>query len=369
MVEIGITKNFGPQELYLWYTSEKESFVIGKLEVFKEVENVKVVKVYDLEPVAYSYGMPEEESKDAWSIFPEKVKVLLSDGRTVEIGRYDVKDGGLTEKPAQTTTYTLTAKLYDSYEFADGVSDMVSYKVTVEGKPYEIIQQSGLPAGTHTLEEYKNSREFVFVSDTGEEVTWHYMYDDGEQSSFSEGISNKTMVFDLPYLLEQDGKVTVRLYIAGDDKHPSSQIYTFEYSVSYDDYNITVETIPAQEYTGAQIKPVVKAYDGDKLLTLNKDYTLSYKNNINAAAADSENAPTVILKGKGAYSDTIEIPFTIKSKSYFTDISGKTFLPLTETDGVWTADLKDAKIVVKDGKKVLKEGTDYTVTCIYRFRF
>ncbi len=362
LVEIGITKNFGPQELYLWYTSEKESFVIGKLEVFKEVENVKVVKVYDLEPVAYSYGMPEEESKDAWSIFPEKVKVLLSDGRTVEIGRYDVKDGGLTEKPAQTTTYTLTAKLYDSYEFADGVSDMVSYKVTVEGKPYEIIQQSGLPAGTHTLEEYKNSREFVFVSDTGEEVTWHYMYDDGEQSSFSEGISNKTMVFDLPYLLEQDGKVTVRLYIAGDDKHPASQVYTYEYSVCYDSYNITVETIPAQEYTGAQIKPAVKAYDGDKLLTLNKDYTLSYKNNINAAAAGSENAPTVILKGKGAYSDTIEIPFTIKSKSYFTDISGKTFLPLTETDGIWTADLKDAKIVVKDGKKVLKEGTDYTVT-------
>jgi len=106
----------------------------------------------------------------------------------------------------------------------------------------------------------------------------------------------------------------------------------------------------------------VKAYDGDKLLTLNKDYTLSYKNNINAAAADSENAPTVILKGKGAYSDTIEIPFTIKSKIYFTDVSGKTFLPLTETDGVWTADLKDAGIVVKDGKKVLKEGTDYTVS-------
>ena len=58
----------------------------------------------------------------------------------------------------------MTAKLYDSYEFADGVSDMVSYKVTVEGKPYEIIQQSGLPAGTHTLEEYKNNKDRL-VSD------------------------------------------------------------------------------------------------------------------------------------------------------------------------------------------------------------
>lgn len=364
LVEIGITKNFGPQELYLWYTSEEESFVIGKLEVFKEVENVKVVKVYDLEPVTYSYGMPEEESKYAWAIFPKKVKVLLSDGRTVEIGHYDVKDGGLTEKPTQTTTYTLTAQLYDSYEFAEGVSDMVSYKVTVQGKPYEIIQKSGLSTGIHTLEEYRNSPEFTFVSDPGEEVCWCYTLDGEEPHSTidSETKYGTELKLDLSDLLEQEGKATVRMRIIGDDKHPSSQVYTFEYSVCYDNFNITVETIPAQEYTGAQIKPVVKAYDGDKLLTLNKDYTLSYKNNINAAAAGSENAPTVILKGKGAYSDTIEIPFTIKSKSYFTDISGKTFLPLTETDGVWTADLKDAKIVVKDGKKVLKEGTDYTVT-------
>lgn len=364
LVEIGITKNFGPQELYLWYTSEEESFVIGKLEVFKEVENVKVVKVYDLEPVTYSYGMPEEESKYAWAIFPKKVKVLLSDGRTVEIGHYDVKDGGLTEKPTQTTTYTLTAQLYDSYEFAEGVSDMVSYKVTVQGKPYEIIQKSGLSTGIHTLEEYRNSPEFTFVSDPGEEVCWCYTLDGEEPHSTidSETKYGTELKLDLSDLLEQEGKATVRMRIIGDDKHPSSQVYTFEYSVCYDNFNITVETIPAQEYTGAQIKPVVKAYDGDKLLTLNKDYTLSYKNNINAAAAGSENAPTVILKGKGAYSDTIEIPFTIKSKSYFTDISGKTFLPLTETDGVWTAELKDAGIVVKDGKKVLKEGTDYTVT-------
>ncbi len=362
MVEIGITKNFGPQELYLWYTSEEESFVIGKLEVFKEVENVKVVKIYEWEPVTYAYGMPGMENPSAWDITPNSIKALLSDGRIVELYTYCANDGGLTAKPKQTTTFTLTAQVYGGYEFAEGVSKMVSYKVTVEGKPYEIIQQSGLPVGNHTLEEYQNSPEFTFVSDTGEEVTWHYMYDDGEESSFSKGIPNKTMIFDLSYLLEQDGKVTVRLYIDGDDKHPASQIYTYEYSVCYDNFNITVETIPAQEYTGAQIKPAVKAYDGDKLLTLNKDYTLSYKNNINAAAADSENAPIVILKGKGAYSDTIEIPFTIKSKSCFTEVSGKTFLPLTETDGVWTADLKDAKIVVKDGKKVLKEGTDYTVS-------
>lgn len=364
LVEIGITKNFGPQELYLWYTSEKESFVIGKLEVFKEVENVKVVKIYEWEPVTYTYGLPGVENPSAGDITPSSIKALLSDGRTVELTTYYTNGGGFTAKPTQTKTFTLTAQAYSGYEFAEGVSDMVSYKVTVEGKPYEVKQTDGLSTGIHTLEEYRNSPEFTFVSDPGEEVSWCYTLDGEEPRSpiDSEIKYGTELKLDLSDLLEQEGKATVRMRIIGDDKHPSSQIYTFEYSVSYDDYNITVETIPAQEYTGAQIKPVVKAYDGDKLLTLNKDYTLSYKNNINAAAAGSENAPTVILKGKGAYSDTIEIPFTIKSKSYFTDISGKTFLPLTETDGIWTADLKDAGIVVKDGKKVLKEGTDYTVT-------
>lgn len=363
-VEIGITKNFGPQELYLWYTSEEESFVIGKLEVFKEVENVKVVKIYEWEPVTYTYGMPGMENPSAWDITPNSIKALLSDGRIVELYTYCANDGGLTAKPKQTTTFTLTAQVYGGYEFAEGVSNTVSYKVTVEGKPYEIIQQSGLPVGNHTLEEYQNSPEFAFVSDTGEEVIWYYTLDGREPRTPIESRTTfgAELKLDLFNLLEQKGKATVRLYIAGDDKHPASQVYTYEYSVCYDNFNITVETIPAQEYTGAQIKPAVKAYDGDKLLTLNKDYTLSYKNNINAASADSENAPIVILKGKGAYSDTIEIPFTIQPKLYFTEVSGKTFLPLTETDGVWTADLRDAKIVVKDGKKVLKEGTDYTVS-------
>lgn len=367
-VEIGITKNFGPQELYLWYTSEKESFVIAKLDVYQEVEEIKIVKVYDLEPVTYSYGMPEVENPEAYAIFPATVKVLLSDGRQLELKRGYPDDGGLTACPEQTTTFTLTAEIYTGYEFAEGVSNTVSYQVTVVGKPYEIKQTDGLAAGVHPLSVYEENPEFVFESDTGDSVTWYSTFDDVEPDQFDGSSPMKEMVFDLSYILKEDGKATIRLYIAGDDKHPASKVYTYEYRVAYDDYNITVEKIETQQYTGAQIKPAVKAYDGDKLLTVNKDYTLSYKNNINVATADSEEPPTVILKGKGIYSDTIEIPFTIGPRD-FTGVSGGTYLPLKEMDGVWVADLKDIEVTVKDGKKVLKEGTDYTLSYGMRVEF
>ena len=206
LVEIGITKNFGPQELYLWYTSEKESFVIGKLEVFKEVENVKVVKVYEWEPVTYTYGLPGVENPSAWdNITPGSIKALLSDGRTVELTTYCTNGGGFTAKPTQTKTFTLTAQAYSGYEFAEGVSDMVSYKVTVEGKPYEIIQKSGLSTGIHTLEEYRNSPEFTFVSDPGEEVCWCYTLDGEEPHSTidSETKYGTELKLDLSDLLEQ----------------------------------------------------------------------------------------------------------------------------------------------------------------------
>lgn len=58
---------------------------------------------------------------------------------------------------------------------------------------------------------------------------------------------------------------------------------------------IWAEAIIDQEYTGSAIKVKPAVYDGEDLLTLNKDYTLNYKNNKKVGTA------TVIVKGKGNY--------------------------------------------------------------------
>ena len=68
-------------------------------------------------------------------------------------------------------------------------------------------------------------------------------------------------------------------------------------------------------YTGKPIKPEVKVYDGTVLLKEKIDYTISYKNNVNAnmnEPSDTKTPPTIIITGKGNYSGKETIYFKIK---------------------------------------------------------
>lgn len=69
-------------------------------------------------------------------------------------------------------------------------------------------------------------------------------------------------------------------------------------------------------YTGKAIKPEVRVYDHKKRLEEKKDYTISYKNNVNAADKDNPSkAPTITIKGKGNYEGTLLKTFTISPKN------------------------------------------------------
>lgn len=120
-----------------------------------------------------------------------------------------------------------------------------------------------------------------------------------------------------------------------------------------------------QTYTGSGIKPAMQVYDsvsyetGDKdliELVLNRDYTVSYKNNKNVNL-DGKPVPTITVKGKGNYTGTQQVTFNIVPKA------------LTDTD--ITADdiivayngkvIKSVPTVYRNGKKLIRN-TDYTVT-------
>ena len=68
-------------------------------------------------------------------------------------------------------------------------------------------------------------------------------------------------------------------------------------------------------YTGSAIKPEVRVYDYKKLLEEKKDYTISYKNNVNAADKNSSKAPTITITGKGNYEGKLVKTFTIAPKN------------------------------------------------------
>ena len=68
-------------------------------------------------------------------------------------------------------------------------------------------------------------------------------------------------------------------------------------------------------YTGSAIKPEVRVYDHKKRLEEKKDYTISYKNNVNAADKNSSKAPTITITGKGNYEGKLVKTFTIAPKN------------------------------------------------------
>ena len=116
-------------------------------------------------------------------------------------------------------------------------------------------------------------------------------------------------------------------------------------------------------YTGKAVTPSFRVYDGRKLLTEKKDYTVSYKNNINAAsAADGKKAPTITVKSTGNYQGTATDTFTIKPASL--GENEQRFqaddLYLAAPAGKNPKGVKAVPVVTDNGKK-LAENKDYTV--------
>ena len=106
-------------------------------------------------------------------------------------------------------------------------------------------------------------------------------------------------------------------------------------------------------YTGKALRPDVKVYDGDTLLTQNKDYTLTYRNNTNAGTA------TIVIKGKGNYADSVEKTFNILKKDLADeDISVSVPAVTAPRNG---KSVTPNPQVIRDGVK-LKVNKDYVVT-------
>ena len=114
---------------------------------------------------------------------------------------------------------------------------------------------------------------------------------------------------------------------------------------------VDVEFVKSWDYTGEEIKPEVKVKDGDKVLVEGVDYKVSYENNVNA----SEEA-IVRIDGLGNYNDNRKIKFTIVPKS----VNSADITALVEPTSVeYTGSAITVNLTVKDGEKVLVEGTDF----------
>ena len=109
-------------------------------------------------------------------------------------------------------------------------------------------------------------------------------------------------------------------------------------------------TITAKTYNGKAQTQAVVVKDGTTTLKSGTDYTVSYKNNINAGTA------TVKITGKGNYTGTVSKTFTISAASIanatVSGVSNKTYTGSAQTQNP----------TVKVGDKTLVSGTDYELS-------
>jgi len=136
-------------------------------------------------------------------------------------------------------------------------------------------------------------------------------------------------------------------------------------STNLKDWNISLSPT-SYTYDGTEKKPTVTVKSGNKKLTLNTDYSVTYKNNIKPGTA------TAVITGKGKYSGTVEKTFTIGKGTATATISsanvavGKTAqITLSSTAGAVYSGYDSTVVSVSSSGVVtgLKEGsTTITVT-------
>lgn len=140
-----------------------------------------------------------------------------------------------------------------------------------------------------------------------------------------------------------DGSIDVNISFDENFKNMQDPILINDLGVGLD---LTDKT-----YSGNPIKTAVSIKNKSYNLKEGIDYTVEYKNNINAGTA------VVTVLGKGNYMGSVTETFRIVKKN----LKGLNFT-INTSNKVYTGKNIKTSITLKNGSKMLKESTDYTIT-------
>lgn len=125
--------------------------------------------------------------------------------------------------------------------------------------------------------------------------------------------------------------------------------------------SVNIAGIEDASYTGSPITFDLRVYYGTNLLKKGKDYSVSYKNNVDASKMDAsiDLLPTVIIKGKGKYAEglaNVSRTFRIGAISIEDGLVSNDCVLISPEKN--TKVFKPVPVVMIDGKK-LKNNTDF----------
>ena len=154
------------------------------------------------------------------------------------------------------------------------------------------------------------------------------------------------------------GTYTVQAKGIGHYSGTLSQVYTIAAS-ELGACKLSSNTLPDYTYTGKEIKPDVSGITitntAGTVLKQGVDYEVKgYRNNTAIANKGDKNAPTVTLMGKGNYNGTVDLTFSIVSKSISDNVTVEAI-----PDQMYTGDKITPRPSLMYGDVVLTEGKDY----------
>ena len=169
---------------------------------------------------------------------------------------------------------------------------------------------------------------------------------------------NEKLKKDIDYELKYEDNIDVgkaSILISGIGNYTGRTIV--EFNIIEKNINVVeIGDISDQQHTGGEIKPELVVTDGSARLLENKDYTVSYKDNIEIGEA------SIIITGKGNYNGSINKKFNIveNSENVKKDISE---LEVTEIeDKIYTGKLITPEVRIKDEDYILIKNVDYSIS-------
>ena len=153
----------------------------------------------------------------------------------------------------------------------------------------------------------------------------------------------------------------LKMRYAGGEKVEEAKLELYAYFEA-ESGSFLVMPLGDQYYTGSAIRPEVVVYDsgrpGSAPLVKNRDYTLTYRNNVKVSTGLAENRkPLVTVKGRGDYAGSLEVRFDIVPRS-LSDGDIKVSIPAAIYNGKKIRTMP----TVTYGSRKLISGTDYNVS-------
>lgn len=237
-------------------------------------------------------------------------------------GSYTVSVTGLTDASGKAATLKYTINFFDAAE-KESWSSVSDADVTVS-------------AGT-VCYDGKAKTPAVTVRKNGTKLTLNKDYTVRYENNTNAGTAKVIVTGKGKYL----GSVTKTFTIKKDTRKEISKCtVTLSQSSFY--------------YTGKDCIPTVTVKNGSTVLKQGTDYTVKYTNTKNVGGA------TATVTGIGNYKGTVAKLYSIV-KDTRTDLS-KCSVSLASSVAEYDGTAKTPAVTVKNGTKVLKNGTDYTVT-------